>query len=154
MRARRRHIVKTITWRIIASSTTFILTFFFFQDDPDVTKKATHVAIIEGSLKMIFYYYHERIWYNIKVKLRSTVRHFTKTVTWRLIASLTTFVVAFLLFQDDPDAVGKASGVAVVEIFFKMVFYYLHERAWYRQDLGLESRQKSDDKLVSKIDDE
>ncbi len=142
MLARRRHIAKTITWRIVASLTTFLLTLFFFENDPRVTEKATNVAVIEATLKMILYYYHERVWYNIKVELRSKVRHITKAVTWRLIASLTTFAVAFALFRSDPDAIEKASGIAVVETFLKMLLYYFHERIWYRQDLGLSERQK------------
>lgn len=142
MLARRRHIAKTITWRIIASGTTFILTLLFFKNDPQVTEKATNVAVIEAILKMIFYYYHERVWFKIKVHLRSRVRHITKAVTWRLIASLTTFVVAFALFKSDPNAIEKASGIAIAESFLKMLLYYIHERIWYKQDLGLSGRQK------------
>lgn len=142
MLARRRHIAKTITWRLVASLTTFTLTFFFFKDDPNVTEKATNVAVIEAALKMVFYYYHERVWFKVKVKLRSRIRHITKAVTWRLVASMTTFVVAFALFKSDPDAVEKATGIAIAESFLKMLLYYLHERAWYKQDLGLSDRQK------------
>ena len=35
----------------------------FFRDDPNAAEKATGVAITETVLKMIFYYYHERIWF-------------------------------------------------------------------------------------------
>ncbi len=66
---RGRHIAKTITWRIIASSTTFLLALFFFKDDPQATEKATGVAITEAALKMVFYYYHERIWYKFNLGL-------------------------------------------------------------------------------------
>lgn len=62
--SRKRHIAKTITWRIIASATTFLLAIFFFKDDPNAAQKATGIAIAESILKMIFYYYHERAWYN------------------------------------------------------------------------------------------
>jgi len=63
--SRARHIAKTITWRVLASLTTFLLTLFFFSDDPDATSKATLVTMTEAVLKMVFYYYHERIWYKI-----------------------------------------------------------------------------------------
>lgn len=64
--SRRRHIAKTITWRIIASATTFILAWFFFQDDPHVAEKATSIAIAETIIKMLLYYFHERAWYKFK----------------------------------------------------------------------------------------
>ena len=63
--SKRRHIAKTITWRIIASTTTFILAYIFFQDDPNVAEKATSVAIAETILKMALYYFHERAWYRV-----------------------------------------------------------------------------------------
>lgn len=65
--SQKRHILKTITWRIIASTTTFVLAMIFFRDDPDATQKATGVAITETFLKMIFYYLHERVWDNTKL---------------------------------------------------------------------------------------
>ncbi len=70
--SQKRHIAKTITWRVIASTTTFILAWFFFQDDPNVAEKATSVAIAETVLKMLLYYFHERVWYrfNFGVKGR------------------------------------------------------------------------------------
>ena len=68
---RKRHIAKTITWRVIASATTFLLALFFFQDDPDAATKATGVAVAESILKMVLYYYHERFWYKSNFGLTS-----------------------------------------------------------------------------------
>lgn len=51
-------IFKTITWRIIASTTTFILAQVFGLS----LEKAIYVAVTEFFLKMVFYYYHERAW--------------------------------------------------------------------------------------------
>ena len=137
MSSRKRHIAKTITWRIIATGTTFILTLIFFREDPNATEKASWVALFEASLKMVFYYYHERIWFKVKLKVRSAIRHLLKTVSWRVIASVTTFLVAFIVFREDPTAIQKATGVAIVETFIKMLFYYLHERAWHLSKFGL-----------------
>ncbi|MFT5969765.1 MAG: putative membrane protein [Flavobacteriales bacterium] len=61
--SKKRHIAKTLTWRVIASATTFMLALFFFKDDPDATEKAGGIALAESLLKMVFYYFHERIWY-------------------------------------------------------------------------------------------
>jgi uncharacterized membrane protein len=61
--SRRRHLAKTITWRVIASVTTFSLAILFFRDDPKAVEKATGVAIAETIIKMVLYYYHERVWF-------------------------------------------------------------------------------------------
>jgi len=66
---RGRHIAKTITWRILASLTTFLLALFFFRDDPLASEKASGVAVTEAILKMIFYYYHERVWHKIDMNI-------------------------------------------------------------------------------------
>ena len=142
MHSQKRHIAKTITWRFVATGTTFLLTLFFFRDDPNATEKATWVAIAEASLKMIFYYYHERIWYKTKLNVKSSVRHLMKTVTWRVIASVTTFVVALFFFRENPTAMEKASSVAIIETFIKMFFYYVHERLWHLSNFGLTRDQK------------
>lgn len=63
---------------------------------------------------------------------KSRVRHLAKAVTWRVIASGTTFLLAWFFFQDDAKAVQKATSVAVAESVLKMALYYFHERAWYR----------------------
>lgn len=138
MKSRKRHIAKTITWRIIATGTTFILTLIFFREDPNATEKASWVALAETVLKMVFYYYHERIWYTTKLKWKSTTRHIVKTFTWRFIASLTTFILAIIFFASEPGAVEKATGVALVESVLKMAFYFVHERLWHKSSYGLE----------------
>ncbi|PWL28775.1 MAG: hypothetical protein DCO96_08095 [Fluviicola sp. XM-24bin1] len=73
---------------------------------------------------------------------QSRKRHLAKTITWRIIASLTTFVLAFLFFKNDQNAVTKASGVAIAEAAIKMVLYYFHERAWYKSNFGLDKSKR------------
>lgn len=67
----------------------------------------------------------------------SQKRHLAKTITWRVIASLTTFVVALIFFSEDPLATQKATGVALTESVIKMGLYYFHERFWYKSNFGL-----------------
>lgn len=74
----------------------------------------------------------------------SKKRHLAKTITWRVIASCTTFVIAYLFFQDDPAATEKATGVALTESVIKMGLYYVHERFWYKSNFGLKSRINTD----------
>lgn len=54
-------------------------------------------------------------------------RHLAKAVTWRIIASLTTAIIAYM-FGLPPKAVGL---VFVADLVIKFVLYYLHERVWY-----------------------
>lgn len=136
--SRKRHIAKSITWRLIATLTTFILTLFFFREHPNATEKAGWVVLAETSIKMVLYYYHERIWFINKLKISSVVRHLLKTISWRIIASITTFVLALTIFRDDPGALEKATAIAGIESLLKMAFYYLHERFWHKSKFGLE----------------
>lgn len=65
-----------------------------------------------------------------KLDKESPTRSIIKAISWRIIASGTTFLLAILFFRDDPNAVEKATGVAIAESLIKMLLYYLHERAW------------------------
>ena len=59
-------------------------------------------------------------------------RSVAKAITWRIIATSTTMAIVF-------GFTGKlllAGGIGVVESLSKMLFYYLHERAWSRSSYG------------------
>ena len=58
------------------------------------------------------------------------IKSIVKTITWRIIASATTFALALLFFGSDDKAIQKATGVAITESIIKMVLYFFHERAW------------------------
>tara|TARA_Y100001970_G_scaffold12536_1_gene14366 strand:- start:54430 stop:54696 length:267 start_codon:yes stop_codon:yes gene_type:complete len=70
---RKRSFVKTITWRIIATTDTFILTLFsatWFGEELGINSEeafalAGTVAALEIITKMILYYFHERGWSTI-----------------------------------------------------------------------------------------
>ena len=65
------------------------------------------------------------------------IRHLTKAVTWRIIASITTALIAFF-FGLPPKAVGA---VFVADLIIKFVMYYAHERVWYKYiKLGVKKR--------------
>ena len=66
---------------------------------------------------------------HIEVRERP-IKSIAKSITWRLIASTTTFILALLFFRDDPQATEKAGGVAIAEGLIKILLYFLHERAW------------------------
>ena len=53
-------------------------------------------------------------------------RSLIKTLTWRIVASIDTFLISWLVS-------GKVSigvTIASLEIITKLVIYYFHERAW------------------------
>lgn len=51
-----------------------------------------------------------------------------KTISWRIIASTTTGLVAFLL----TGHLGKSTSITLVNAVIMTLFYYLHERFWNR----------------------
>ncbi len=57
-----RSVTKTISWRIIATITTSVLVLIFTHQ----WKIALVVGGLEGGLKLLFYYLHERVWDKLK----------------------------------------------------------------------------------------
>jgi uncharacterized membrane protein len=56
---RKRHIAKTITWRIVGTIDTIVLA-WFITGNPLTGFKIGGIELIS---KMILYYAHERVWY-------------------------------------------------------------------------------------------
>lgn len=54
----RRSLLKGVTWRFVASGTTLLLVFLFTGD----IVLTLQVSAIEVTLKIMFYYLHERMW--------------------------------------------------------------------------------------------
>jgi len=78
-------IVKAITWRIIASATTFGLAYLFFYKDPYAAQKATGIALTEAFIKMLLYFFHERLWERVRwgrmmVIIRRGTRKSTRSI--------------------------------------------------------------------------
>ncbi len=68
----------------------------------------------------------------------SRVRHITKSITWRIIGTIDTMIISWIV-------TGKlvlALTIGSVEVFSKIVLYYIHERAWYRINFGLDRKAK------------
>ena len=56
----------------------------------------------------------------------SRKRSLIKTITWRVIASIDTFVIVWIVTKQ----ISWAGAVAGLEIITKMILFYLHERGW------------------------
>ncbi len=74
-----------------------------------------------------------------KVKINRR-RHIAKTITWRIIGTLDTMVLGWLV-SGDPVVGLKVGGL---ELITKMILYYFHERAWYSSNWGVVKTQKND----------
>ena len=57
----KRTLIKTITWRIIALTTTIVVVYLYSGD----AKESLGIGIVANSFKMLFYYVHERVWNRI-----------------------------------------------------------------------------------------
>lgn len=65
----------------------------------------------------------------------SPTRSMLKAISWRFIASGTTFIVSFIIFRNTTDhtmdqVLETAWYITVVEFCAKIVIYYFHERLW------------------------
>tara|TARA_A100001015_G_scaffold314994_1_gene425766 strand:+ start:754 stop:963 length:210 start_codon:yes stop_codon:yes gene_type:complete len=65
--------------------------------------------------------------------LESNKRSLLKAISWRLIASITTTVIAFY-FGLPAKAIGL---VFFADLIIKFVLYYFHERIWTRIKFGI-----------------
>ena len=56
----------------------------------------------------------------------SNRKSFFKTMSWRVIATATTFVISWLV----TGSVAVGAGIATIEFWAKLILYYGHERFW------------------------
>lgn len=138
----KRHIAKAVTWRIVGTIDTMFLA-WIISGNPLIGVK---VGLAEVLTKMLLYYLHERVWFRVNLSkdgrtLESRKRHLAKTVTWRLVGTIDTMFLAWIISGD--PLIGLKVGFA--EVVTKMVLYYSHERAWYRINFGLPQREINKD---------
>ena len=143
-----RSLVKGITWRLVGTIDTFVISWFILKEG----NSASAIAIWDTSIKFVLYYIHERLWQNIPlgvirqyrvfrqfakriiptdyhrrvVKKESHIRSVLKGVTWRVLGTSTTILVAYLLIGDTTAALQ----IGGIEVITKFILYYLHERIW------------------------
>ena len=150
--SRKRHIAKTITWRIVGSIDTWIIGYvlirFFSEGHQGVqgmnmraVEAASYIAGLELITKTILYYSHERIWYGLNWISNQKKRHIIKTISWRLVGAVDTILLVFIVYHFLFNSTEGASQVALsmfsIEIVTKMLLYYFHERVWYTSNWGV-----------------
>jgi uncharacterized membrane protein len=62
-------------------------------------------------------------------------RSLVKTITWRVIATTDTFILAWLFTSDEV----VAASIAGLEVVTKLILYYVHERGWSSLQWGQEN---------------
>ena len=65
----------------------------------------------------------------------SPVRSILKAVSWRIIASGTTFLITFVIFRrysekSMEEVLETATFITSIDVVAKLAIYYLHERLW------------------------
>ena len=133
----KRHLAKTITWRIVGTLDTILLS-WLITGDPII---GLQIGFVEVITKMILYFLHERVWFRINLSkngkiLESRKRHLGKTITWRGIGTLDTMIISWVISGN--PFVGLKIGFT--ELISKMILYYIHERVWYKSNFGLRKR--------------
>jgi len=66
--------------------------------------------------------------------MEKNVRSLAKSITWRVVATLTTILLVFLFTRN----IVVSTSVGTLEFLVKAVIYYLHERVWNMSDFGIE----------------
>ena len=63
---------------------------------------------------------------NLHVVKESHLRSAIKGFTWRIIATTTTIIIAYVITGE----IGTALSIGMIEFVGKIIIYYLHERIW------------------------
>jgi uncharacterized membrane protein len=64
--------------------------------------------------------------------LESKKRSLTKTITWKIVATLITFLTLYYFTGN----LSVSSAITVVEAVLGMILFYIHERVWNRVSWG------------------
>ena len=128
-----RSFVKGVTWRALGTLDTILLSFVVTGNIGDALK----IGFTEVVTKIILFYLHERVWNIIPMGRIHGVgpthtRSLVKGVTWRIVGTLDTMVVAFLITNEPINALTIGS----LEVFTKIGLFYLHERVWGKLKWG------------------
>ena len=139
MKISKRHVAKSLSWRFIGTIDTFIFAWLITGD----VNEGINLSGITTITKIVWYYFHEQIWFKSSVK-DSNKRHILKTLSWRLVGTLDTIIIALLLTGNPLTGLK----IGLFETISKMILYFGHEKLWYKINFGLDIRNRA--KLIKK----
>lgn len=58
----------------------------------------------------------------------SRKRHAVKAISWRVLGTIDTMLIGWFITGDPMIGIS----IGALEVFTKLILYYVHERAWYR----------------------
>jgi uncharacterized membrane protein len=136
LNAYKRHIAKTITWRLVGTADTILISFILTGN----LAVGLKIGATELATKMILYFIHERVWFHLRIFKDNTsrTRHILKTITWRFFGTLDTMLISWYIYGD--ALIGISIGG--LELLSKTLLYYIHERVWYKTRFGLDNQEK------------
>ena len=82
------------------------------------------------------------------LKNPSVKRHVAKTITWRIVGTIDTMILGWII-SGNPMTGVKIGGLEVVT---KMVLYFIHERVWFKVNYGLPHRHPEEKKQHSETE--
>ncbi|MDF1795405.1 MAG: DUF2061 domain-containing protein [Coxiellaceae bacterium] len=59
-------------------------------------------------------------------------RSLAKSLSWRICATITTMVISYFV----TGSIAVALSIGSIEVFAKLILFYLHERAWNGVNFG------------------
>ncbi len=140
--SRTRHLLKTISWRLVGSLDTLLIALFFTKDTTESEHKAITIVLLDTFVKMALYYIHERIWYRISFGIKDgkteNKRHIAKAISWRVLGTVATLILATAVTGDWQTG----ANIASVEVITKLILYYFHEKLWVRINVSLNYEEK------------
>lgn len=137
MKLSKRHIAKSLTWRLVGTIDTFVFAWLITGD----LSNGISISGITTFTKLVWYYIHERLWFNSSIK-DSNKRHIFKTFTWRVVGTLDTVLFGWLI-TSSPFTGFKIGGIETVS---KMLLYFGHEKLWYKINYGMDRRRNREER--------
>ena len=127
---RYRSFIKGISWRLIGTMDTIFISYLYTNNPFSALK----IGITEVLTKIVLYYVHERMYFKtFGAKVLKRKVSLLKGITWRLVGSLDTILLAWI-FTGDPILGVK---IGATEFFTKIALFYFHERLWNKYNFGL-----------------
>jgi len=68
--------------------------------------------------------------------MEKPIRSLLKAISWRIVATLTTILLVFIFTGD----LVISGSVGFLELFLKILIYYVHERVWNLLNFGRERK--------------
>ncbi len=131
-------LTKGVTWRIVGTMDTIFLSYIFTGSIGNSLK----IGITEVFTKIFLFYLHERVWFRInwgivkdkiqqntslqEVRKETKLRSVIKGISWRIVGTLDTIILASLWTGD----YSKALKIGFTEVITKVILFYFHERIW------------------------